>query len=64
MSQSVCFSAANVGPKHVEAFAKATHTTIGYYFGGVPLVERVSIADFRTIANTVFCSYGIGQFYL
>ena len=38
--------------KQLEAFAKATHTAIGYYFGGGPPNEPVPIADFRTIANT------------
>ena len=38
--------------KQLEAFAKATHTAIGYYFGPGPPNEPVPIADFRTIANT------------
>lgn len=38
--------------KQLEAFAKATHTAIGYYFGGGPPDEPVPISDFRTIANT------------
>ena len=38
--------------KQLEAFAKATHTAIGYYFGDGPPNEPVPIADFRTIANT------------
>ena len=38
--------------KQLEAFAKVTHTAIGYYFGGVPPEEPVPIADFRTIADT------------
>ena len=38
--------------KQLEAFAKATHTAIGYYFGGGLPNEPVPIADFRTIANT------------
>ena len=38
--------------KQLEAFAKATHTAIGYYFGGGPPDEPVPITDFRTIANT------------
>ena len=38
--------------KQLEAFAKATHTAIGYYFGGGPPDEPVPIADFRTVANT------------
>lgn len=38
--------------KQLEAFAKATHTAIGYYFGRGPPDEPVPIADFRTIAYT------------
>ena len=38
--------------KQLEAFAKATHTAIGYYFFGEPPEEPVPIADFRTIAGT------------
>ena len=38
--------------KQLEAFAKATHTAIGYYFGGGPPDEPVPISDFRTVANT------------
>ena len=39
--------------KQLEAFAKATHTAIGHYFGGgAPPDEPVPISDFRTIANT------------
>ena len=38
--------------KQLEAFAKATHTAIGYYFGGGPPDEPVPISDFRTIAST------------
>ena len=38
--------------KQLEAFAKATHTPIGYYFGGGPPKERMPISDFRTIAGT------------
>ena len=37
--------------KQLEAFAKATHTAIGYYFGDGPPDERLPISDFRTIAN-------------
>ena len=38
--------------KQLEAFAKATHTATGYYFGGGPPEERMPISDFRTIAGT------------
>src|ERR1700742_2201840 len=37
--------------KQVEAFAKATHAPIGYFFLPAPPVENVPIPDFRTIAD-------------
>lgn len=37
--------------KQVEAFAKATHTSVGYLFLQEPPVERLPIPDFRAIGN-------------
>ena len=38
--------------KQLEAFCRATHVAVGYFFGGGPPDEPVPIPDFRTIANT------------
>jgi transcriptional regulator with XRE-family HTH domain len=37
--------------KQIERFAKATYTSIGYFFLQDPPIERVPIPDFRTVGN-------------